>query len=75
MARSLIKKQKKLIEEEAAHNYSQDNKYMFVAADTLRCYDKLNEIKCYESMDSDIERHYSDSMSMVTRMSKEVQYG
>lgn len=74
MSRKLIKRQKKLIEEEAMHNYLQDNLYMFVSANTLRCYDKLNSIKCYETMDSDIERHYGDSMSNVLRMSKRVQY-
>jgi len=60
--RKLNKKQKNLIDKQATYNYLQDNLYVFVSADTLDCYDKLNTIKCYETMDSDIERHYSDTM-------------
>jgi|JYMV01.1.fsa_nt_gi hypothetical protein len=63
--RKLNKKQKGLIEKQATFNYLQDNMYSFISADTLTCYDQLNSIKCYETMDSDIERHYSDTMSKL----------
>jgi hypothetical protein len=66
--RKLNKKQKGLIEKQATFNYLQDKMYSFISADTLNCYEQLNSINCYETMDSDIERHYSDTMSKLTRI-------
>ena len=60
--RKLNKKQKNLINKQATYNYLQDKPQMYRSADTLDCYDELNTINCYENMDSDIERHYGDTM-------------
>jgi len=65
--RKLNKKQKNLIDKQATYNYLQDKLYMFVGADTLPCYDELNKINCYETMDSDIERHYVDVMGRLIK--------
>ena len=64
--RKLYKKQERLIEQVARENYIRDKRAMFISAYELSIYDALNKIHCYECMDSDIERFYSDTISKLT---------
>ena len=54
------KKQKKMIEQYALDRYKEKQGHInqFTPAYKLDIYDALNDINCYEDMDSDIERYY-----------------
>jgi len=68
--RKLNKKQKALILDNATINYKRDKRAFFITADFLQNYTAIANINNYDGLEGDIERLYTDNMSMLVMEGK-----